>query len=173
MKNIILKGILVFIIGFACPVSNAMELKSSAFQNNEVIPKLYTCDGKDISPPLNWSDVPEKTKSLALICDDPDAPGKIWVHWVGYNIDPSFKIFPANILPKATSENSFNQGINDFKKIGYGGPCPLNGIHRYFFKLYALDSKLNLDNGVTKEKLLKAMEGHILSEAELIGRYKR
>ena len=173
MKNIIFKSILVFIISFICPGSYAMELKSSAFKNNEIISKLYTCDGKDISPPLNWNDIPEKTKSLALICDDPDAPAGTWVHWVVYNIKSASKELPAKIPHQETMSNGAKQGINDFGKIGYGGPCPPVGTHRYFFKLYALDSMLDLEPGATKKQLLQAMEGHVLAETELIGKYKR
>ncbi len=154
-------------------MSNAMELKSSAFENNEMIPKLYTCDGKDVSPPLNWNDIPEKTKSLALICDDPDAPRGIWVHWVVYSIKSVSKELPAKVLHQEIMPNGAIQGINDFGKIGYGGPCPPGGTHRYFFKLYALDSMLDLEPGATKKQLLQAMEGHIISEAQLIGKYKR
>lgn len=150
-----------------------MELKSSAFKNNKMIPVLYTCDGKDISPPLSWNDVPEKTKSFALICDDPDAPGSTWVHWVVFNIKPVSSELPAKVLHQETMPNGAKQGINDFGKVGYGGPCPPSGTHRYFFKLYALDNMLDLEPGVTKKQLLQAMEGHVIGEAQLIGKYKR
>ena len=173
MKNIILIFILIFVVSDSCPGSSAMELKSSAFKNNEMIPVLYTCDGKDISPPLGWNDVSEKTKSFALICDDPDAPAGTWVHWVVYNIKSSTIELPAKVLPQGKMPNGAIQGINDFGKIGYGGPCPPSGTHRYFFKLYALDAMLDLETGVTKKQLLQAMEGHILSEAKLVGKYTR
>ncbi len=150
-----------------------MEIKSSAFENNEMIPKLYTCDGQDISPPLTWNGVPVGTMSFALISDDPDAPVGIWIHWVIYNIKPESKELPAKVLPQEKMPNGARQGINDFKKIGYGGPCPPSGTHRYFFKLYALDVMLNLEGQVTKKQLLAAMEGHVLDQAELIGKYKR
>ena len=150
-----------------------MEIKSSAFENNKMIPKQYTCDGKNISPQLLWSDVPEGTKSIALISDDPDAPMGTWVHWVIYNIPGDVNELAENISPDKTLSNGAKQGTNDFKKIGYGGPCPPSGTHRYFFKLYALDTKLNLDSGATKKQLLQAMEGHILAQAELMGKYKR
>ena len=150
-----------------------MEIKSSAFENNGMIPKLFTCDGNDISPPLMWDSIPDGTQSLALICDDPDAPMGIWVHWVIFNIRPVPKELPAKVLPQGVTPFGAKQGINDFGKIGYGGPCPPSGTHRYFFKLYALDTKLNLDNGISKKQLLEAMKGHILASAELVGKYKR
>jgi len=150
-----------------------MEIKSSAFKEGEIIPGKYTCDNIDISPPLEWSEVPDGTKTFALICDDPDAPMGTWVHWVLFNL-------PANILglsentPKLeVLKNGARQGINDFGKIGYGGPCPPGGTHRYYFKIYALDKELESKPGITKKELLKAMEGHILAEAQLMARYKR
>ena len=151
----------------------AMDLMSPAFSDGEMIPKKYTCDGADVSPPLEWSLVPSGTKSVALICDDPDAPMGPWVHWVYYDIPPETKRLPESIAPEKHTANGGKQGINDFRKIGYGGPCPPGGTHRYFFKLYALDALLNLSPGATKKELLKAMEGHILGEAELMGKYKR
>lgn len=151
----------------------AMEIKSSAFAHNEMIPKLYTCDDKDISPPLMWSNAPEGTKSFALICDDPDASMGTWVHWVVYNIKPTTKELPAKVLPQETMPNSAKQGVNDFKKIGYGGPCPPGGTHRYFFKIYALDTELNIESRPTKKLLEEAMKVHILAEAQLVGKYKR
>ncbi len=149
------------------------SLVSPAFEPGGMIPSEYTCDGADISPPLECQNIPPDTKSLALICDDPDAPVGTWVHWVLYNWPASEARFPENIPPKKELENGAQQGINDFRKIGYGGPCPPAGTHRYFFKLYALDNFLRLPPGVTKVQLLKAMEGHILLEAQLVGRYKR
>ena len=150
-----------------------MEIKSPAFEQGAMIPKMYTCDGADVSPPLEWSSVPEGTKSFALICDDPDAPMGTWVHWVVYDLPGSVKKLPENIPPERTLADGGKQGITDFHRIGYGGPCPPGGIHRYFFKLYALDTTVNLDPGATKDQLLGAMQGHILSEAELMGKYRR
>jgi hypothetical protein len=150
-----------------------MEIKSKAFEEGGMIPKKYTCDGMDVSPPLMWASVPEGTKSLALICDDPDAPRGTWVHWVIFDIPVETRELPENIPPQRTLANGAKQGINDFRKIGYGGPCPPGGTNRYYFKLYALDTKINLESGATKAELLKAMEGHILSESQLMGRYKR
>jgi len=138
-----------------------------------MIPARYTCDGKDISPPLNWSEVPEGTQSFALICDDPDAPIGTWVHWVVYNIPDNVTAFPENVPPHKSVMGNILQGMTDFRRIGYGGPCPPRGTHRYYFKIYALDTMLNLPAGATKRELLRAMEGHILVEGQLMGRYGR
>lgn len=151
----------------------ALEIKSPAFEQGGMIPKLYTCDGKDVSPPLTWSAVPAGTKSLALICDDPDAPMGTWVHWVLFNIPSGMKALPENMPSHKELETGARQGINDSRKVGYGGPCPPSGTHRYYFKLYALDTEINLEPGITKAQLLKAMEGHIVAEGQLMGRYKR
>ena len=174
-KEIIIVLILFVLIQSAYAVNGGkeMEIKSSAFEHNEMIPKKYTCDGEDISPPLFWDGVPDGAKSLALISDDPDAPMGTWVHWILYDLLPNEKRLVENIPPEKTLPNRAKQGLTDFKKIGYGGPCPPNGTHRYFFKLYALDSMLNLQPGATKKQLLDAMKNHILAEAELIGKYKR
>jgi len=150
-----------------------MKIKSLAFQEGGKIPRKYTCDDKDVSPPLFWEDIPEDTKSLALICDDPDAPMGTWVHWVIYDLDPAINELPENIPMTEILDNGCIQGRNDFRRIGYGGPCPPGGIHRYYFKLYALSIKLDLGPGLTKSELLKAMEGHILDECQLMGKYSR
>lgn len=148
-------------------------MKSSAFEEGGTIPSKYTCDGKDVSPQLAWSSIPEGTKSLALICDDPDAPMGTWVHWVVYNLPPDMEELAEALPAQKSFENGSRQGINDFRKIGYGGPCPPGGTHRYYFKLYALDTVLDLEAGATKKQLLAAMEGHILARAQLMGKYKR
>jgi hypothetical protein len=150
-----------------------IEIKSPAFEEGGMIPRQYTCDGKDISPPLTWSAVPAGTKSLALICDDPDAPMGTWVHWVIFNIPGDIKALPENMPSQKKLGMEAQQGTNDFRKIGYGGPCPPGGTHRYYFKLYALDTEINLEPGITKAQLLKTMEGHIVAEGQLMGRYKR
>jgi Raf kinase inhibitor-like YbhB/YbcL family protein len=150
-----------------------MEIKSPVFEQGEIIPKMYTCDGADVSPPLEWSSAPEGTKSFALICDDPDAPVGTWVHWVVYDLPGSTTKLPENIPPERTLADGGKQGITDFRRIGYGGPCPPSGTHRYFFKLYALDTTVDLDPGATKDQLLKAIQEHILSEAQLMGKYRR
>lgn len=153
--------------------ATGMNITSTAFKEGSTIPKEYTCEGQDISPPLAWSNVPAGTQSLALISDDPDAPMGTWVHWVIYNLLPETLDLPEGVPPDRELKNGSLQGINDFRKIGYGGPCPPRGTHRYFFKLYALDAKLNLPSGVTKKDLLKAMEGHVLAEVELVGTFRR
>lgn len=149
-----------------------MEITSTAFNNEGMIPSRHTCDGEDLSPPLSWHDLPEGTKSVAMIADDPDAPGKTWVHWVIYNIPPDGGL-PGNVPPEKNLPGGARQGINDFGRIGYGGPCPPGGVHRYYFKLYALDAQLNLPAGGTKKELLREMEGHVLGEAQLMGRFRR
>jgi Raf kinase inhibitor-like YbhB/YbcL family protein len=142
-----------------------LSIKSSAFENNKLIPSKYTCDGDDTSPPLTVEAIPEGTKSLALILDDPDAPMGTWVHWVVWNIPPINKI-DAQTVPGI-------EGINSFRKHSYGGPCPPSGTHRYFFKVYALDTKLNLRPNSLKEDLEKAMQDNILAEGKLVGLYRR
>lgn len=154
-------------------VSKIMKLESTAFTENGMIPFLYTCDGQDISPPLSWDAPPTGTQSLALIVDDPDAPGQIFVHWVLYDVPPEIQQLPQAFASQDTLPDATTQGKNDFGKLGYGGPCPPSGIHRYFFKLYALDRELGLKSGATKAQLEAAMSGHILAAAELIGRYAR
>ncbi len=152
-----------------------MELKvtSTAFDSGGTIPKKYTCDGADVSPPLAWQGAPDSTKSFAVICDDPDAPMGTWVHWVLFNLPADTVRLPENIPPDEELENGARQGRNDFGRIGYGGPCPPSGTHRYFFKVYALDTKLGLAAGATKADVVKAMAGHILAEGHLVGRYSR
>lgn len=150
-----------------------LVVKSSAFKEGEMIPMKYTCDGEDISPPLSWEGVPEGTKSIAIICDDPDAPMGTWVHWVLFNLPPGTNTLPEAVPPEAVLENGARHSINDFRKLGYGGPCPPSGTHRYYFKIYALDIVLGLQSGASKADLLKAMEGHVLSEGQIMGRYKR
>jgi len=151
----------------------AFELTSAAFATDEGIPRKYTCDGDDISPPLSWSEPPEGTQSFALICDDPDAPVGTWVHWVLYNIPADKRSLPEAIPAQAQLSDGSLHGKNSWKRRDYGGPCPPSGTHRYFFKLYALDVTLNLGAGATKKKVLRAMEGHILAQVELMGTYSR
>lgn len=150
-----------------------IKLESSAFKESEMIPSQYTCDGKNISPPLKWSGVPENTKSIALIVDDPDAPMGVWVHWVIYNISPTINYLDENISYDKKLKNGAIQGINDFRKNGYGGPCPPSGTHRYYFKIYALDLILEENPNMTKQTLLDKMKNHILAEGQLMGKYKR
>jgi len=146
----------------------ALELSSNAFSGGKGIPSKYTCDGNNISPPLSWSGAPSGTKSFALIADDPDAPAGTWVHWVAWDIPATAMSFPeGGVAPKTV------QGMTSFRKTGYGGPCPPSGTHRYFFKLYALDTDLELSPSTDKGGLEKAMKGHILAQAELMGTYAR
>jgi hypothetical protein len=150
-----------------------MEIRSSSFKAGESIPPRFTCDDTGISPPLSWSNVPPGTKSFALIVDDPDASSITWVHWILYNIPATQRDLPENIPNTVTLGNGEGQGMNDSGDFGYSGPCPPSGTHRYYFKLFALDTKLDLKTGITKKELMKAMEGHILEEGQLMGRYKR
>jgi len=150
------------------------QMTSTAFSSAEMIPRKFTCDGPDISPQLAWNEPPAGTQSFALITDDPDAPVGTWVHWVLYDLPPSARSLDEAVPKQEQLPSGARQGRNDFGKIGYGGPCPPPGKpHRYFFKLYALDAKLNLKPGATKAGLERAMKGHILAQAELIGRYGR
>ncbi len=146
-----------------------LSVTSPAFKNGSPIPVVYTCKGDDTSPALSWSDPPSNTKSFALIMDDPDAPGGIWVHWVIYNIPTSMHGLQAAAPIKAQLADGSLNGVNSWKKLGYGGPCPPSGTHRYFFKLYALDAMLNLSSGANKQQLLSAMQNHILAQGELMG----
>jgi len=150
-----------------------MTITSTAFINGGMIPPKYTCDGSDVSPPLAFAGAPAGAKTIALICDDPDAPRGTWVHWVLYNLPASAKGLPEQVPTQGTLPNGARQGRNDFGNIGYGGPCPPSGTHRYFFRVYALDAELKLDPGATKAQLVKAMTAHILAQGELVGKYKR
>jgi Raf kinase inhibitor-like YbhB/YbcL family protein len=151
----------------------SLTLTSSAFSEGQTIPAVYTCEGKDISPPLLWSEPPPNTQSFALISDDPDAPGKTWVHWVLYNIPTSARQLPEAYPGEKEQPDGTRQGVTDFGHSRYGGPCPPSGTHRYFFKLYALNKKLSLPPGATKAKLEHAMQGHVLAQAQLMGTYQR
>ncbi|MBN2036110.1 MAG: YbhB/YbcL family Raf kinase inhibitor-like protein [Chitinispirillaceae bacterium] len=149
-------------------------LESPAFGHKQSIPQRYTCDGEDVSPPLAWKNVPPEAKSIVLISDDPDAPAGDWVHWVVYDLSPEVDTLPEHIMATDTIlAGKGKQGRNDFRRIGYGGPCPPSGTHRYFFKIYALDTMLNLPAGKTKKEIEQAMKGHVLAQGELIGTYQR
>jgi len=155
----------------------AFTVRSTAFQEGETIPEKYTCDGKDVSPALEWENPPIGTKSFALICDDPDAPVGTWVHWVIYNIPAGVKSLPENVNKTQTVLDEplkgVVQGVNSWNRIGYGGPCPPPGpSHRYYFRLYALDTVIKGER-MNKTRLLKEMEGHVLAEAQIMGRYQR
>jgi Raf kinase inhibitor-like YbhB/YbcL family protein len=148
-------------------------LTSTTFDEGDPIPKEFSCDGEDISPPLQWTNPPQGTISFALIADDPDAPVGTWVHWVLYNLPADTRSLPAAFPLDAEFPDGSRSGENSWGRLGYGGPCPPGGTHRYFFKLYALDLILDIAAGATKEQLLHAMEGHILAESELMGTYTR
>jgi Raf kinase inhibitor-like YbhB/YbcL family protein len=150
-----------------------MKLTSSAFSEGAMIPVRYTCTSDDLSPPLTWSDIPAGAKTLALIADDPDAPAGTWVHWVALNLPVTAGGLPEGIKDAKLLPGGGMQGTNSWRRIGYGGPCPPSGTHRYFFKLYALDTTLSLGNNATAKDLLAAMKGHILAETQLMGRFKR
>ena len=182
MKNIYSIIILTFVMliwGFHHDAFSAqkgagkMQITSSAFTEGSMIPGKYTCDGQDISPPLEWKIAPVGIKSFTLISDDPDAPVGTWVHWVAYNIPSNTTKLDENVKPEKEFKNGMRQGSNSWPKIGYGGPCPPSGTHRYYFKLYALDVVLDIKPGATKEQVLQLMKGHVIAEAQLMGKYKR
>ena len=174
---------LLFLITFMFFISNQCKnksdmstniiVKSDSFSDGGMIPAKYTCDGANISPQLSWDNAPKGTKSFVLICEDPDAPMGTFTHWVLYNIPADVHELPENLPKDKILPNGAKQGITDFKKVGYGGPCPPNGTHRYYFKLYALDTLLNLEPALKKEDILKAMNGHILAQGQIMGKYAR
>jgi len=152
----------------------AIALTSLAFKEGDLIPKKHTCEGPDLSPQLRWTNAPKGTKSLALIADDPDAPVGTWVHWVIFNLPGETTELPEGVPAQETLPNGARQGLNDFKRVGYGGPCPPPGKpHRYYFKLYAVDVTLDLRSRATKAQVLESIRGHILGEAQLMGRFGR
>ena len=173
---LLISGLLLWSQTGAHPPEARMQISSSSFTHQGAMPAKYTCEGNDTSPPLAWSGIPPNAKSLALIVDDPDAPDPkapkmTWVHWVLYGVSPQVPGFPeggSKSLPPGTKE-----GLNDWKRTGYGGPCPPIGRHRYFFKLYALDTVLPDLGKPSKAALLKAMEGHVVGTAELVGTYEK
>lgn len=145
-----------------------MRISSSAFLDNEEIPSKYTCEGENINPPLHFHDVSKSAESLVLIVEDPDAPSKVWKHWLIYNLDPQLEGIDENSVPESGKE-----GMTDFGKPGYGGPCPPSGTHRYFFRLYALDKQLQIEGDPTVDIIREYMQEHILEEAELVGLYRK
>ncbi|MCI0355644.1 MAG: YbhB/YbcL family Raf kinase inhibitor-like protein [Acidobacteria bacterium] len=152
----------------------SIQLTSSAFADGSLVPVRFTCDGQDVSPPLKWSGVPAGAKSIALICDDPDAPVGTWVHWVLYNLPATATELPEGVPTREAVLDGAKQGLNDFRRVGYGGPCPPPGKpHRYYFKLYALGIELSLKPRATKKDVVSAMQGHILAEGQLMGTYRR
>lgn len=156
------------------PMGQVFELRSSDLEPGGMMPRRFTCDGPDLSPPLSWSAPPAGAKSLALIMEDPDAPAGTWVHWVLFNLSPGARTVAAGIPARATLPDGARQGRNDFQRLGYGGPCPPRGpAHRYVFTLFALDAVLDAESGSTKRQIEAAMQGHILARAELVSRYGR
>ena len=160
------------------PKMKTIRLQSPAFADGEAIPKVYTCDGKDDSPPLEWSGVPDAAKSLALVVEDPDAPRGTWTHWVIFDIPAGVKGLDEGVSTEkrvtvAAGGETAVQGRNDFKKTGYGGPCPPSGTHRYVFHLFALDAELGLGPNATRQDILRTIKGHVLAEGKLMGRYSR
>ena len=149
------------------------ELTSIAFAAQASVPRDYTCDGNDTSPPLSWTNPPQGTQTFALICDDPDAPGATWVHWVLFNIPGATRSIPANIPAQDRLPDGSLHGRNSWGRLEYGGPCPPSGTHRYFFKLYALDTKLPLGAGAPKDDVVSTMQRHVLAQVELVGTYAR
>ena len=150
-----------------------MQLSSPGFGERERIPARFTCDGEGVSPALRWQGTPQAAKSLALVCDDPDAPAGVWDHWILYNIRPEMTGLPEAVPPEAVFSDGSMHGLNSWGRLGYGALCPPSGTHRYYFKLYALDIRLELKAGARKADLLRAMDGHVLAEARLVGLYSR
>ncbi|HEY7729215.1 MAG TPA: YbhB/YbcL family Raf kinase inhibitor-like protein [Candidatus Eisenbacteria bacterium] len=152
----------------------SFRIESAGFAEGAPIPARYTADDRDLSPPLRWAGAPEKTRSFALVCDDPDAPAGTWVHWVLYNVPADRRELPEGVPALGDLPDGSRQGVNDFRRVGYGGPSPPPGKpHRYFFRLYALDEMLQLKEKGTKKDLAAAMKGHVLAEAQLLGTYRR
>jgi Raf kinase inhibitor-like YbhB/YbcL family protein len=150
-----------------------VEIHSTSFENGAFIPVKYTCDGDNISPELHWTNIPESTQSFVIICDDPDAPKGVWQHWSVYDIPIEITKLDEALPKTKVLSNGIKQGLTSFKTFGYGGPCPPQGVHRYYFKLYALDIKINELPGISKDTLLARMKNHVLDKAEIMGLYKR
>ena len=150
-----------------------IDLASAAFEEGGAITSRYTCDGLDVSPPLSWDSVPNGTQSLALIAEDPDASSGTYVHWIIFDLPPDTRRLPEDVPKRQTLSSGAEEGVNGAGSIGYTGPCPPSGTHRYIFKIYALDTKLDLGGGATAERLSDAMEGHVLAEGQLMGTYRR
>ena len=170
-----MKKIIIFFIAIFISINAfSLEMSSDVIKNKEYIPDRYTCDAQDFSPAIFWGEVSVKTKSFVLICDDPDAPYGIWVHWVLFNIPPDSTELKENISETELSSLGIIRGRNDFGELNYRGPCPPPGkAHSYFFKLYALNTTLSLEEGATKKEVIKEMQGHIISEKKIIGKYQR
>jgi Raf kinase inhibitor-like YbhB/YbcL family protein len=161
------------VLGLAEGAKEKIEVRSSAFGDGDRLPSDFTCEGADMSPPIQWSGVPANAQSLTVIVEDPDALAGNWTHWLVYDLPPSMTQLPSGIPEGEMLSNGGLQGRTDFGKPGYGGPCPPSGEHRYFFRIYALDAMLRLQPGISRQELLEAMQGHILAEGVLMGTYER
>jgi Raf kinase inhibitor-like YbhB/YbcL family protein len=182
LNRLLITALFGFLLGFAggdCWAAEKqekgnMQLTSTAFTEGAEIPAKYTCDQKDVSPSLKWIGAPAEAKSFVLIADDPDAPAGTWVHWVLYDLPAGTADLPEGLSKAASLPNGAKQGVNDFGRTGYGGPCPPPGKpHRYFFKLYALDAPIGLKSGATKKEVESAMAKHVLAQCQLMGLYRR
>jgi hypothetical protein len=167
-----MRGVLLGVL-LTAEAAMGLTLTSSAFTEGQPIPAAYTCDGRDVSPPLAWDEPPAGTRSFVLLSEDPDAPRGPWVHWVLYNVPPSARRLAAGQPGDAKLPGGGLQGMSDFGRTGYGGPCPPSGTHRYYFRLYALDTMLDTPPGATKAQVEAAMGGHVLAEGQLMGTYRR
>jgi len=163
--------VLIFLVGGVR--AQALELRSGAFDDGGPVPVEFTCRGRNVSPPLSWSAVPEETKSLVLITEDPDAPGGVWIHWVMWNIPPGSRSLKENVPNDVTLADGSVQGVASNGTHGYHGPCPPSGRHRYYFRLYALDRELDLDQNAGKDAVTRAMTGHVLAKASLLGYFSK
>jgi Raf kinase inhibitor-like YbhB/YbcL family protein len=159
--------------GCAEGAEGTIEVRSTAFAEGDRIPSDFTCEGADMSPPIEWANIPSGTKSIAIFVEDPDAPSGNWSHWLAYDLPPSMRQLPPGIPASQGLPAGGIQGRTDFGNAGYSGPCPPQGTHRYFFRVYALDTLLGLKPGATKQELLRAMQGHILAQGQLMGTYDR
>lgn len=174
----ILAAVLLFITTALVPSASpggemSIVLTSTEFEHEGSIPEKYSCDDADVSPPLDWQNVPPEAMSLVLICEDPDAPAGVFDHWVLYNLPASASSLPEGVEKHERLGNAAMQGRNSFGRIGYNGPCPPRGTHRYYFRLYALDRELDLQPGASKQQVQNAMEGAVMAQGELMGRYSR
>jgi len=151
----------------------SLSVRSGAFENEGPIPQRFSCDGENVSPPVSWDGAPDETRSYVLIADDPDAPGRTFVHWVYYDLPSSVSSLPAGVAQEANPQPGGTQGENGFGEIGYGGPCPPGGTHRYFFRVYALDTELGLAPGATKQEVLERARDHVLAQGILMGTFAR
>ena len=164
---------LSILLAAAVAVTSAFQLSSPAFKSGDAIPAKYTCDGLNISPPLQWEDVPQNTQSIAIVVDDPDAPSGLWTHWILYNLAPSMRSLQERVSKDFKLPDGSMQAENDYGKPGYGGPCPPSGTHHYIFHAYALDKKLTLPEAAKRKAFDRAIEGHVLAKSELTAAYKR